>query len=30
MDDVKNHLVKKNFDLDKTLFDYNWLDEENK
>lgn len=30
MEDVKNHLVKKNFDLDKTLFDYNWLDEEKK
>ncbi len=30
MDDVKNHLVKKNFDLDKTLFDYNWLDEDKK
>lgn len=29
MEDVKNHLVKKNFDLEKTLFDYNWLDDEN-
>lgn len=27
MDDVKNHLVKRNFDPDKTLFDYNWLDD---
>jgi len=30
MEDVKNHLIKKNFDLDKTLFDYNWLEEEKK
>ncbi|HOP65430.1 MAG TPA: DnaD domain protein [Bacilli bacterium] len=30
MEDVKNHLVKRNVDLDKTLFDYNWLDEEDK
>ncbi len=30
MEDVKNHLIKKNFDLDKTLFDYNWLEDEKK
>ncbi len=29
MDDVKNHLVKKNPDLEKTLFDYNWLEDDN-
>ena len=28
MDDVKNHLVKKDEGKSKELFDYNWLDDE--